>query len=275
MANYSQLATQYYDAFHRYDRHVGFFTRHTLFVFTSFLLFAALSVWLLAWIVQKRPGSEVTILGVLTASSEILFLFAWDRAKRCLERSAVSKLDGAFGIKAADGIYEVKRQWLKNTLGDPPTEYASLAAKISRAADLEEKHKVSVGPTWTQLLLLIFHPESKARIISLIVVLLSIIGLILVRSFDFTQPLSDLFWSDDFGRYMGTWFSIGFVLWFAWLGLVFAVEFLSAAALEGLDQLTRGASLSKRAKARLIQALIEYHEVSRQKHRLRSGEGAE
>lgn len=274
MKDLHTLAYRYYQAFYSYREHVGLLSAYTFLVVVSFVFFIGSLSCLLLF--QQELASSVTKKGLerFALGSEILFICSWVGVNYIKDRRAKKKVGKALK-RDFKYLKDAKRAWLESIIDMPRQDYLKLAKDLSDSLTLKERHRTSLGPSMQSIVRSIYDPESKARVVSLLIFLFSVTALTLMRAYDSESiPVSNLFEAYDHPGDVLSMIAVAAVLvWLFMIALVFSRDFILA-ILSSMNVWLDGArSQSKSNANRLIEALIENAAIPRRRVRPESDRG--
>ncbi len=251
MKDFELLCSAYFRDFESYRIHIGLLSWRTLALAISLAFFVLGSVHFF------RTNSAFLLL-----PSEIVLLTVWTTIDKYKNARILTRLNSCWESNFQK-VSEARKEWLKRSINAPPSDYCKIANEISNAYKLRKEHKVSFSSSFSDILLFVFDPSSKARILSLIIFLFSLVSLLTLRSYEEGNIPVEIFFSENFPQYIYFLLFLAFILWFTFISLRLVTEFISSFMLGVLDALRTGNTFSSRSFNQLILALIEHHNIAK------------
>lgn len=268
MKDLHALAYRYYQAFYSYREHIGLLSVYTFLVVVIFFIFIGSFVCL--FFAQQDPHPILTKVGLerVAFGSEILFIVVWLSVNAIKERRAKKKVGLALK-RDFKYLEDAKRAWLESIIDIPRRDYLRLAKELSDSLALTEKHRTSLGPSVKSIFRSIYDPDSKSRVVSLLIFLFSVASLILMRAYDSESiPVSNIFEAYDQPKDVILFIAITAVLlWLFMIALVYSKDFILA-ILSSMNIWIDGKQSQSASNAnRLIQALVQNAAIPRKRVR--------
>ncbi|ORE89440.1 hypothetical protein ATO7_06155 [Oceanococcus atlanticus] len=256
MRDFEALAAAYFRDFESYRLHVG------LLNWRSFSLVAALSIFIFGFISSLKSNASLPLI-----ATELLLLGMWAQVQSYQRTQVMCRLNARWGTNYT-AVSQLQSEWLKRSIAAPATEYFKIARELSESEKLYKQHRTKFTIERTELFRLVFDPESKARVLSLVIFLLSFLTLLLLRAYDSGQVPVEILWSDDFPNYISFVIFLAFLLWLLLVGVRVSYDFISSFALGVRDAISPANTSSRRAKDHLIQALLSNHEIPKIRYKV-------
>ncbi len=124
------------------------------------------------WRVWRMLAAEVAFLLMCNA-------IAGYKRRRILAAHAQSQ-------EASDSMSRARARSLEELLGIKASNFASTAKEVTDLLDLREQHRLASDFTWSHLMLMIYDPGSKARLLTVVLAALATFVALLTR----TEPTS-------------------------------------------------------------------------------------
>lgn len=251
MKDFELLSSAYFRDFESYRAHIGLFSWRTLALTMA-----------LAFFVWSSVNFFQTNSAFLLVVSEMVLLIVWTTIDKYKSTRILTTFNSRWGTNFQK-VSEARGAWLSRSINAPPSDYFKIAKEISSAYKLRKEHRVSFSPSFSDILLLVFDPSSKARILSLVIFLLSLVSLLTLRSYEEGSIPIEILLSEDFPQYIYFLLFLAFILWLTFISFRLSMEFISSFMLGAIDALKTGSTFSRRSSNQLILALIDNHNIAK------------
>ncbi|MGI9576530.1 hypothetical protein ACRYJU_20790 [Alloalcanivorax xenomutans] len=274
MKDFHTLAYHYYQTFYSYREHIGLVSAYTLLVAVSFVFFIGGMVCFLFY--QEELASVVTerSMKLIALGSEILFIVTWAGVNLIKDRRVKSKV-GLVLKRDFKYLSDAKRAWLESIIDVPRQDYLKLAKELSDSLALKEKHRTYPAPSMQSFFRSIYDPDSKPRVVSLLIFLFSVTALILIRSYNSESPPTSILF-EVYNQSDDIFFLIiiaAILLWLFMIALVFSKDFILASLSSMNIWIDGKQSQSKTNASRLIVTLVENAAIPKKRMRVENDNG--
>lgn len=273
MRDLHTLSHRYYEVFYSYRAHIGLASIYTLAVTLSFGCFSASVVCMLFYKQELMSHFSEWVIMSFAFGSEIVFIFVWLAVNSLKDQRAKQKVEMAMG-RNFQLLSDAKKAWLEAIVDVPRTEYFTLAKQLSEALDLKEKHRSTFGLSIQSLVRSVYDPDSKSRVVSFMVFVLSFSALLLLRTYEASAVPIDFIFEiyQNPSEALILIVIVAVLIWILMIALIFSKEFIIA-VLSSLSLWVDGKQSQSRTNAnRFIEALLDAAAIPRKK--VRTGEKA-